>query len=170
MKQSFEVFYEANFKQLCLFISKFTINKIEELANDAFMQVYNNDSKFSLDVDRRYYLYAAAKNICLNHVNAKLSKRKINIADTDVNVIALPADDLIDEEIETEIFHSIVFKHILEQINMLPHQQKQIMTLKYLQNRTEAEISEQTGLKIKTVYNHLTQAYKSIKSKLLKAL
>lgn len=159
MKQPFKIFYENNFQAVCGFISKFTHANIEELANDAFLIVYNADEKLKEDSDRKNYLFAIAKNTSLNFIRP--NKREIKIAlDEPTDVVD---DSGYFDLIEREIMNAMIVQYLIQHINNLPPKKRKILRLKYMLNKTEREIAEIMGMNIKTVYNHLGVAYNAIR-------
>lgn len=65
----FEEIYNEYYKLVCYILSKYITNEkdIEELANDIFLNFFNNMKKIKSSI--KYYLVVSARNLAINFLN-----------------------------------------------------------------------------------------------------
>ena len=78
-KIQFELLYQAHYRmvlQLCLGLLKGDNDQAKDLAQEVFIQVWNNLGKFRQDSSPKTWIYRITVNACLNY----LKKEKLNSA------------------------------------------------------------------------------------------
>lgn len=104
---------------------------------------YQEKAKFSTWVQR------IVTNICIDHCRRR--KETMSIDEHE-----MPLQDRTD--VAEEVVQTYVAKDIREAIDLLPEQHRTVITLRYLQDFSYAEIAETLELPINTVKSHLFRA------------
>lgn len=146
----------ADYKQLMYKTAYSILNNPEDSENavqEAFLRVIKNVSKFRTYScnENASYLVIIVRGIALNMYN----KNK-NIFELDNN---FPSADSVDREAESDI----TYERIVQYIESLTPALRNIATLLWVQNLTEAEVSELLDMNINTVRSSASRARKLLK-------
>lgn len=156
-KESYRLLFNLLYPSMCLYAKKFLgdYNDAEDVAQEVFIELWRQRTKFESLNQIKAFLYLSIKNRCLNF--QKHLAIKNNYSKTTLGNVEPPSDELI---IETEVVH-----HINNAIINLPEQQKQII-LHSLQGLTNNEIAESMQISINTVKLQKKIAYRKLREKL----
>jgi len=137
--------------------------KNSEDAEDATMQIFEKAMKDMITNDISYpksWLYSCAKNYCL----MKLRRKKHDHIDIDVN-----ENIKIDEdEINEKIIKDVQLDQIQKALDELKPDQKRALTLFYLDEKSYAQISDETDWEIKKVKSEIQNGKRNLKLILIK--
>ncbi|NGM60301.1 sigma-70 family RNA polymerase sigma factor [Sphingobacterium sp. SGG-5] len=133
----------------------------EEIAQEAFTQLYLNRHKIHSESDLYPYLFTITKRLCISHYRQQLSNSsRLSAAQLEWTSISCVTEEQIDF---TELYR------ILEQIvATLPAQQQEVYRLSKMEDLAQQEIAEQLNISRHTVKNHLLLATKMVRLQLQK--
>ncbi|HEY4874591.1 MAG TPA: sigma-70 family RNA polymerase sigma factor [Puia sp.] len=140
--------------------------KNEEEAKDAVQQIFY---KVIVEIEKykvsyfKSWIYMIAKNHCL----MTLRKRQDNV-NIDVTEKTLSADTNVDEHAYFEDELSVEAIH--EALQELKKEQKQCITLFYLEKRSYHEIADRTGFTLMQVKSHIQNGKRNLKGMLEKKM
>lgn len=154
----FEVLFKTWFSPLCKAVYRMVKDKslCEDLVQDVFVKAWNNRSNIDFSKPVKSYLYKAAINTALNHLEAR--KNNLSIEELEFET-PLQSSTAIDQQIQ---FKEI--QQVLEQtIDMLPPKCKAIFLLIKYEDMSYAEAAESLGISVKTVENQMGKALKHLR-------
>jgi len=156
--------YSGNYKDLYAFGLKFTddIEMLKDAINDVFGDLCKKPEYLENALNKKGYLL-----ICVKHKIIKLRQQYSRAAMIDVvlgDAVHMSYDPQ-QEEIEYRDFLTLQ-KKIEQAVALLPARQKEIIRLRYFENLSSEEISERTGISVKTLYNTTYNALRVLKAKM----
>lgn len=124
----------------------------ENITQDVFISLWEQRSAIKIQ-NIEAYLHTVTKNKTLNYI----VKNRPALLDFNMEIATgiTPAYQLLFKEAESQLSAKIY---------QLPKQQRSIIQLRYLENRTTTEIAQELGLSVKTVRNHLGRALSTLRS------
>tara|TARA_B100000941_G_scaffold269014_1_gene226027 strand:- start:498 stop:962 length:465 start_codon:yes stop_codon:yes gene_type:complete len=146
-----EYFLElARFAEGMLFDSKLA----DDIVQDLFLSLWKNAEKLTVEKSIKGYLYASTRNKCLN----ELKKLQIN------NKNLLHYEGILNSNnMESDDLKEDLIKKIVTVLDLLPKKMKEIVKMKYLQNKKHREIAESLSITENTVNTQLTRAKKKLR-------
>lgn len=140
--------------------------KNEEEAKDCvqqvFLKVLNEVGKYRIDYFKSW-LYMVAKNYCLMKLRSQQGKTTKAITE---DAIAALSDDTKSDVVENEQTYEL----LEEAIDELSKEQRQCVTLFYLQKNSYSQISEKTGYSLMQVKSYIQNGKRNLKQLLEKKL
>jgi len=137
--------------------------KNSEDAEDATMQIFEKAMKDMITNEITYpksWLYSCTKNHCL----MKLRSKKNDIVD----INCFDNTQAEEDDINEKILKDVQLDQIQIALEELKPDQKKALTLFYLNERSYAQISDETGWEIKKVKSELQNGKRNLKLILLK--
>lgn len=156
----FTSFYSSNFQRFAWLSAKYVkdMTVAEEIVQDLFMKIWEAPQDLDGVRSIKPYLYRTIINQSINYLN-----RQKNIAEHHLRL----AEDLSDEYIEM-IVEDFALKELLhKEIERLPEQCKRVFKLSRLEGLKYKEIAEALGISEKTVENHIVNALKILRTRLV---
>lgn len=156
----FTAFYSAHFQRFAWLSTRYVkdIQVAEEIVQDLFVKIWDNPNELNGVRSLQPYLYRAIINQSINYLT-----RQKNIAEHHLRL----AEDLSDEYIEM-IVEDFALKELLhKEIDRLPEQCKKVFKMSRIENLKYREISEALGISEKTVENHIVNALKILRTRLV---
>jgi RNA polymerase sigma-70 factor (ECF subfamily) len=164
---AFTYFYDKNFRRITSFSFQFIYDQdeAENLAQEAFLHLWQNRENVDSINGIQSFLYTYAKSKCLNMIRHNKVKDKFK-------------SDILNQkerEMDIEILNSISFdtlelteleRLIHESINELPPKTREVFIKKRFEDKKNAEIAEEMQVTLKAVEAHMTKALKILKLKL----
>ena len=164
---AFTYFYDKYFRRIQSFSIQFIYDhdEAENLAQEAFVNLWQNRENVESINGIQSFLYTSAKSKCLNLIRHNKIKDKFK-------------DDVLNQserELDIEVLKSIQFdtlelteleRIINESINELPPKTRQVFIKKRFENKKNAEIAVEMQVTLKAVEAHMTKALKILKTKL----
>lgn len=125
----------------------------ENITQDVFTSLWEQRGEIEIhNIDA--YLFTLCKHKTLNFI---LKKKPALL---DVFKTEIPS--------ENSPVYQLLFKEAQGQLNSkigkLPRQQRAIIQLRYMENRSTVEIADELGLSVKTVRNHLGRALSTLRN------
>ena len=129
-------------------------HEAQDCVQQIFLKVLTEVSRYKIDFFKSW-LYMVAKNHCLMKLRAVNGKGVKEITD-----YAIPAA----ETDRTELLeHEKTYDLLEEAINELSDEQRQCVTLFYLQKRSYLEIGERTGFSLMQVKSYIQNGKRNLK-------
>lgn len=150
----FKKFFDDFYPILVVFANKFLNdqNKAEDVVQESFIYLYENKMNLN-DIDRiKSYLYATARNKCLNilrHNNIRKEYRDSVVEESEL----FYQEKLIENE---------TYSLLLKAINKLPEQTANVVNL-MLRGYKNIEIAEELDISVNTVRNLKQMAIKKLR-------
>jgi RNA polymerase sigma-70 factor, ECF subfamily len=136
-------------------------NEAEDIVQNTFLGLHKNFRKLDTSKPIRAWLYKVARNNCLDYLK---KKKALNFAELSEEQLEIPE---YVESMEEKVNSTLLTDKLKELLQELPIAVKEVMILKYFEDLTFEQISEQTGLPVNTVKSHFyrgkTKLFKSIK-------
>lgn len=142
IEDCFRKYYAA----LCYFASQYTGCEgriVEDMVQDCFVKLLEKSPIFESELHLRNYLYLAVKNNCINYIN----KNKIQERHGD----SLISHQQEQADSNDDVFTNEVVRLLMEQIDNLPAQCRQIIRMSYVDGLDNLSVAQKLGLSINTV-------------------
>lgn len=158
--------YQGQIYNLCL---RMTGNPDDaaDLTQEAFLKAWKNLESFQFDSAFSTWLYRLASNCCLDFLRSQKRRRTVSLTvenEEDEQVMDIPDTQPTPEE-------QAVKQEEKEQLHlamqMLDEEQRQILTLRVVNDLSYTEIADILQLKEGTVKSRLSRARESLRKKLL---
>lgn len=160
-ENAFRAFFDAYNQRFYKAVLKMTgsASTAEEIVQEVFMQVWHKKENLTQVQQPDSYFFTAVYRRVYRHFKneARLSRLYQTLRETGRSIGNTTEEMVIASEND---------RLILDAIEKLPAQQKQIFTMSKRQGMSREEISERLHLSPNTVRNHLHQAIKFIKSQI----
>ncbi|MEN2401157.1 RNA polymerase sigma-70 factor [Flavobacterium sp. MC2016-06] len=164
---AFTYFYDKYFRRIQSFSVQFIhdAEEAENLAQEAFLNLWQNRATIDSINGIQSFLYTYAKSKCLNLIRHNKVKDKFK-------------SDVLNQkerELDIEVLNSIQFdtlelteleRIIQDSINDLPPKTREVFIKKRFENKKNSEIAEEMQVTLKAVEAHMTKALKIMKTKL----
>lgn len=159
---AFTKLYEGYFDLLYGFVFSLTRSHdtTAEIVQDTFIKVWINRHNIDLDKSFKSWLYRIAHNLILDEIKKKFhtplfEDYLIHISDEKLAVTE-------EEELDFDTFKKTLCRVKTE----LPPRQAEVFELCKEQGLTAADVAQQLNISEQSVYNHLSQAMKTIREKM----
>jgi RNA polymerase sigma-70 factor (ECF subfamily) len=156
----FTTLYSRHFQSLSLAALKYVKDTAiaEEIVQDIFLKLWETPGDILNVRSLKAYLYRAVINHSINYVN-----RQKNIELHHQRI----AEETSHEQIENLMEDHALKEMLYQEIERLPAQCRKVFKMSRFQDLKYREIAEQLNLSEKTVENHIVNALKILRSKLL---
>lgn len=162
--------YRDHSGKLLNFIKKsLPLEQAEDVLQDVFMQLINKYEQISHIENLSAWLYRSAKNRIIDLKRKKtpelLSDKKIAMGDDEFIFLEdiLPT---LSGDAEDELFRRAIWEEILEALDELPFEQKDVFVLHEFEDYSFEEISKITDENINTLISRKRYAIKYLRKKL----
>jgi len=160
-KDDYQILMDKYYKELFKYIYNMTYNyeTTEDLLQEIFFKVYKKLDKFNPDkASFRTWIYRISSNHTLNFLKKKSNR---------LNRFTYEYDDAINEandDVEASAIKDERINQVLKAMEkVLKPKHYQIISLHYFSNLSPREISESTGIPLKTVYKAIKSSIQKIK-------
>jgi RNA polymerase sigma-70 factor (ECF subfamily) len=156
----FTTLYSNTFQGLSLAALKFVKDTAiaEEIVQDVFLKLWEAPEHIENITFLKAYLYRSVINQSINYVN-----RQKNIAQHHARI----AGDITDKYIENLSEDHALLEILHHEIERLPEQCRKVFKMSRFQNLKYREIASQLQIAEKTVENHIVNALKILRARLL---
>ena len=155
--EAYRSIFNMLYPTMCLFAKKYldNYNDAEDVAQEIFIELWNQRAKFESFEQIKAFLYLSIKNKSLNIIKHNVVKEKYS------------QTFLLEQEhhFEEYVVEADVIYLLNDAVNKLPEQRKHIMHLS-MQGLANNEVAEQMQISINTVKLHKKIAYKELRNKL----
>ena len=165
LKEKYTLFFMQNYPKVKAFASKVVKSEsdAEDIAQDIFIKLWNEPQIWETEGDSSYnnnFIFKVSKNHIFNFIKHK--KIILKHQEQQFNMMSQP--------LNSDLYGSIYVRELEILINMIvskmPEQRRNIFTMSRMKYKSNAEISEITGLSIRTVENHIYMALSELKKKI----
>lgn len=156
--------YEAKLLNYILKISNTNREDAEDILQEVFVKAYQNLNDFDLNFKFSNWIYSIAHNTTISAFRKKkVRPQTVSWEDKDLNNILKPTLDVEDTNLQ-----KLTYKHILKVINQLPLKYKDVLILKFVEEKDYREISDILHKPMGTIAALINRAKKSLKQGLEK--
>ena len=141
------------------FAAKFTDRATaEDLVQDVFMQIWVNREKSPVNESLQAYLFRAARNRCINH----LEHLKVKAGYESQQMLELQIREAEYFQSPEQLFiRKEQLERVRQEIEKLPEKSREVFKMVYYDGKKAAEIAEELHISVRTVE---TQVYKALKT------
>lgn len=150
--------YEAKLLRYIFRISSFTKEEAEDVLQEIFIKVYTNLNNFDPDLKFSSWIYRITHNQVISHYRQHKSRLQEVSLDINENFITTITDDL---DLNKEIDQLYLKEHLQEGLYKLPLKYREVLILKYLEDKSYQEISDIIKKPTGTVATLINRAKKS---------
>ncbi|MDR0544820.1 MAG: RNA polymerase sigma factor [Odoribacteraceae bacterium] len=156
----FKSFFREHLETIYRFARGFTGNAdvARDVAQEAFIRLYERRSDFASREKARSFLYTTAKNSCLDY----LKHRKVE----QQYLMEQPSDEERAENLEEEFLHEVTYQETLRilraAIEKLPPRGRAII-LHSMNGKTNTEIAEEMQVSVNTIKTLKKSAYATLR-------
>ncbi|GAB4114900.1 MAG: RNA polymerase sigma factor [Candidatus Caldatribacteriota bacterium] len=156
--------YEEKLLHYILKISSLSREDAEDILQDVFIKVYENLNDFDLSLKFSNWIYRITHNITISAYRKKRVNPQLLSWDYE------ELNNLIDStsNIENDSIQNQTYEKILEIINHLPLKYKEVLILKFLENKDYQEISDILHKPMGTIATLLKRAKNLLQQELIK--
>ena len=132
---------------------------VKDCVQDLFLKIWNNRETLSETTSVKYYLFTSLKNKLLDHLRSSQHQYEKVVSGFEMSLLdQIPVPD-ISEDMRKD--------KILGAINKLSAYQRNILKLKFSDERTNKEIADELGITIQSVYNSVFKTLRVIRKHVL---
>ena len=141
-----------------------------DLAQDAFVRAWRSLGSFQFESAFSTWLFRLTSNICLDYLRAKKRRAAVSLTmsgdDEEETQLDIPDPGIGPEEAAIAAEDK---RLLMEALNSLPADQRQIITLRAINDLSYAEIAQILNLQEGTVKSRLSRARTALRNKLLQS-
>ena len=160
--KAYETLFRRYYEPLFYYANKYVRlrEEAEDVVQGVFSRLWEKRKSFKVDsVEVQPYLYTSVKNACFNFL--KVRKRTTEVSETYLDT-AVAKTATPDEEFD----RNRMMARIHQALDALPAKRRAIFVMSRFEDKSYKQISEETGLSIKTVENHIGRALKELRETL----
>ena len=156
--------YEGRLLNYILKISNINKEDAEDILQEVFLKAYQNLNDFELNFKFSNWIYSIAHNTTIS------TFRKKNIRPQSVSWDNEELINILEStyNVEKDTIRQLAYEQILDIINRLPLKYKEVLILKFIENKDYKEISDILHKPMGTIATLINRAKKSLKQELLK--
>lgn len=160
-KSVFTEFYSYNFRKLILVSDRYVkdVAAAEEIVQDIFLKIWEDKAVLKTIKSVKAYLYRSVVNSSINYVN-----RQKNLERHHLQIAEQLSEEMIDADDERNELIVLLY----QEIEFLPDKCQLVFKLSRLEGLKYRDIATQLNLSEKTVENHMSNALKILRSRVLK--
>lgn len=156
--------YEAKLLNYILKISNISREDAEDILQEVFIKAYQNLNDFDLNFKFSNWIYSITHNATISVFRKKkVRPQTVSWEDKDLNNILESTLD-----VENTSLHKLTYKQILKIINQMPLKYKDVLILKFVEEKDYREISDILHKPMGTIATLINRAKKSLKQELKK--
>lgn len=155
---SFKELFDFYYAPLCRYANFYLKDKMdsEEVVLDFFLHLWKNKEWINIESSVDSYFYRSIRNRALNILRNRHKTESIE------HILDIPDDIVNDIELDD------IYEIIQRAVSSLPPRCKDVFLKSRNENLSNAEISHDMGISVKTVENQITKALKIIRISLKK--
>ncbi|WEK19023.1 MAG: RNA polymerase sigma-70 factor [Candidatus Pedobacter colombiensis] len=159
-KDAFTNFYLDNFRKLILVSDKYvqSIPVAEELVQDIFLRIWEDQEALLEIKSVKAYLYRSVVNSSINYINRQRSIEKHHLQ---------ISGNISSEDIDLQDTHNELIVLLYDEIARLPEKCQRVFKMSRLEGMKYRDIANQLGISEKTVENHMGNALKTLRYRIL---
>ena len=156
--------YESKLKAYIMRISTFSPAEIEEILQEIFLKAWKNLRDFDQSLKFSSWIYRIAHNQTVSSFRKYKSRGLDKDIPLDLTLYNIASSEL---DISEKLDQKTRAKVVCEILNSLPEKYREVLVLKYLEEKSYEEISDILKRPMGTIATLLNRAKKAFKKKLL---
>lgn len=164
-KQNYRYLIERYKDKLARYISRISNSgkeETEDVLQNVYLKTYKNLNSFDKTLKFSSWIYRIAHNETVDHIKKWANKPKLTSIDEEVFQNTLRSDPRIEENLDKKLF----VKKVGELINSLDDKYKEVMVLRYIEEKDYDEIADILRKPTGTVSTLINRAKKQLKGKI----
>lgn len=148
---AFDYLFTTRYEDLCRFARAFvgSYDVAEDIVQDVFVRIWENNLKVSSNVSLDSYLYVAVRNGCVSY--ARRQRPHVGLE----ALSGMETEEILPED----------WKYVWDAVESLPEQCRVILKLVVLEDMKYAEAAEKLGISVNTVKTQMKIAYRELRKK-----
>lgn len=161
-ENAFSAVFSEFYKPLVQFANSYLsdLEESQDLVQNVFIKIWERFETLSIDTSLDAYLFTSIKNCCLNRLKSLKVEDKHNI---------LMLEGLLDYYKDQERIDLNLEEHLRDAIKKLPSRIREVVLLKYADNKKISEISLEMNISENTVKTQLKRGKLKLKTAILDA-
>lgn len=156
----FDLVFRTYHQPLLYYAKKFVDQEdADDLVENLFLKVWHKHPEMSSEAHLRNYLYLSLRNICLDHLKLRASEARRYER-------VMAETELTEESHIHTLISAEVMGEIYREINNLPLQCARVISMSYIDGKSNAEIAAALDLSEQTVKNHKGRGLKILRENL----
>ncbi len=152
--------YEKKLLRFILRISNTSLEEAQDLLQEIFIKIYQNINSYNSNLKFSSWVYQIARNHVISHY--RKNKNKIFLLSSEANEEAL--NNLASEfDINKKIDRQILKNNITEALNNMENKYREVIILKYFEEKSYQEISDIMKKPAGTIATYLNRGKKKFK-------
>ncbi|WP_170251867.1 RNA polymerase sigma factor [Aquimarina intermedia] len=158
-KRSYQLLFENHYADLCDYLYKLSSNAslAEDLVQNIFLRLWEQRTSIHIKTSLQAYLFKSCYNEYMTYLRTQKKQTDLVTSLKHEAVCELFADS------QTEIKEEKIVQ-LETAIETLPSTCKKVFKLSKLEQKKHKEIAELLGISTKTVENHITKAFRYLKT------
>jgi RNA polymerase sigma-70 factor (ECF subfamily) len=152
--------YEAKLMRYITRIFRMSKEDAEDILQEVFIKVYQNLNDYDQEMKFSSWIYRIAHNETINHLRKINSRPKTVYLDPHIDISPEIKQDL---EIEENIDQNYFSQNLMKTINKLDTKYRDVLILKYIEDKDYREISDILKKPMGTIATLLSRARKQFK-------
>jgi RNA polymerase sigma-70 factor (ECF subfamily) len=154
--------YEGKLLRYIMRISRGTREDAEDLLQDVFLSAYKNLNDFDQELRFSSWVYRIAHNKVISHFRKVTARPKTTTYEGDSQILNILASE---ENIERDLEKKYTAQEVLEVLDQLEERYREVLVLKFLEEKDYKEISDILEKPMGTVATLISRAKKQFKKK-----
>ena len=153
--------YESQLKSYISRLTNTDNEEVEDILQESFIKVYENINSYNADYKFSTWLYRIVRNETINHW--RKNKKRLKDVQLDVTedfVFNLRADI----DLAKELDKNLIKEKINKAINKLPFKYREVIVLRYIEDKDYKDISDILKKPVNTIGTLLNRAKKELKN------
>ncbi len=161
-EQDFDRIFNIYHAPLCYFCEQLTgeSSAAQDIVSELFMVLWQRNTTFVSELHAQAFLYRSAKNAC---INLSLQEKRVTSIHEKLSTYS---ETKIEEDYLETMIKAEAWGEIYRAIENLPSQCSKVMSLSYIEGKSNAEIALELELSLQTVKNYKQRGIQTLKEKL----
>jgi len=155
--------YKNKLIRFILRITKVDLDEAEDILQNVFIKVYKNLNDFDTDLKFSSWIYRITRNETISQHRKNMARPQKYTLDLEDNLIKNVASEI---DIEREMDVDFLKDHIEEILEKLDDKYREVLVLKFLEEKSYEEISDIIKKPMGTVASLINRAKKQFREKL----
>lgn len=155
-QQAFKEFFDSHYASLVRYVQArgLTEDEADDLAQNAFIYIWENREQIDPDLSLRAYLYRIVYSRMLNYIKREARSERMQELEMQVESNTSTEQDLSYNEL----------MHVVKKaISTMPEKRRLVFESCFLQQLSYKETAEALQISVNTVENHMQKALKSLR-------
>lgn len=158
-QNSFKRLFHLYHDSLVIYAEQYLFDRAssEDVVQEVFISFWENANRITITISVKGYLYKMVRNRCLNYLKTLKITDELEILEYCDSEASYEINDFQEERVKK-------FDKVLHLVEVMPTKMKAIFNLKYQQDYSYSEISNEMNISTNTVKTQLKRAKKIIQT------